>query len=706
MSDGVLKVALVGNPNSGKSTLFNVLTGLSQKIGNFPGVTVDKKIGYCKLSDSRSVQIIDLPGTYSLYPKSGDERIVMEALADKSNSAHPGLIVFVADASNLKRNLLLYTQVADLKIPIIIALNMMDLAKRFGIEISVDELSKKLGVQVVPISSSNKEGINQLKQAISYASKIPLQCDSIEIESIAPGLVQKIGKELMIDKPYVALQLAHQHEHFNFISKEQSNRIEEIQQEYSFHSQKAQATETIARYNFINEVLFDTLKVKIDGRKETFSNRIDKVLTHKIFGFVIFFAILFLIFQSIFAWSDYPMSLIEQLFVWLAGIGHQYLPEGVIANLLIDGVLAGLSGVLVFIPQIAILFAFISILEDTGYMSRVTFMMDKIMRKVGLSGKSVIPMIGGFACAVPSIMSARNIENWKDRMITIMVTPLITCSARLPVYALLISLVVPDKKVWGLINLQGIALMAMYVLSIVSAILVAWVMKQIIKSREQGYFIMELPVYRMPRWNNVLLTMYQKVKTFVFEAGKVIIAVSIILWVLASYGPSNKFELIEKQFQTLEYTIRYSAKQLERLEASAKLENSYAGMLGKTIEPVIKPLGFDWKIGIALITSFAAREVFVGTMATIYSVDADDNNMQSVREKMHSARNPDTGLPVFTTAVAFSLMMFYAFAMQCMSTIAVVYRETESWKWPAIQFLYMTVLAYVASFIVYELLSK
>ncbi len=700
-----LKVALVGNPNSGKSTLFNVLTGLNQKIGNFPGVTVDKKTGYCKLPDERIAQITDLPGTYSLYPKSRDERIVTEALADKSNSAYPDLIIFVADASNLKRNLLLYTQVADLKIPIIIALNMMDLAKRSGIDIAVDELASKLGVQVIPISARKAEGIDALKQAITYAGKIPLQVNSIEVEELAPQLIGKICSEMQVDIPYVALQLAHQHEQLDFLSTRQSDRIEEIEQEFSFHSQKSQAAETIARYSFINDVLFDTIRFKTDPRQETVSNRIDKVLTHKVFGFVLFFAILFLIFQSIFAWSAYPMSLIEQLFVWLANQGHQLLPAGVLTDLLLDGVLAGLSGVLVFIPQIAILFAFISILEDTGYMSRVTFMMDKIMRKVGLSGKSVVPLIGSFACAVPSIMSARTIENWKDRMITIMVTPLITCSARLPVYALLISLVVPDKKVWWFINLQGIVLMAMYMLSIVSAIIVAWVMKQIIRSRERGYFIMELPVYRMPRWNNIALTMYQKVKTFVFEAGKVIIAVSIILWVLASYGPSNRFEKIEKQFQSSSYTQKYPAPELERLQESAKLENSYAGILGKSIEPAIKPLGFDWKIGIALITSFAAREVFVGTMATIYSVDSDESNLESVREKMHHAQNPDTGLPVFTTATAFSLMIFYAFAMQCMSTIAIVYRETNHWKWPAIQFAYMTVLAYIASLITYQLLK-
>lgn len=700
-----LKVALVGNPNSGKSTLFNILTGLSQKIGNFPGVTVEKKEGLTNLPDGRVARIIDLPGTYSFYPKSRDERIVMDALADKTSPVHPHLIVFVADASNLKRNLLLFSQVADLRIPIIIALNMMDLASNAGIEIAVDELALKLGVQIVPISARKGVGIEQLKTAISQSSSIPTQFSSIDVTSLAPDLVHAIRRDLNIPYPYVALQLAHQHEQLSFLSADQSTRIDEIKNEFSFHSQQLQATETIGRYNFINDVLFDTVKLNSDPAKETTSNRIDNILTHRVFGFIIFFAILFLIFQSIFAWSEYPMSLIEGLFIWMTNIGHQHLPPGAFSDLMIDGVLAGLSGVLIFIPQIAILFAFISILEDTGYMSRVTFMMDKIMRKVGLSGKSIVPMIGGFACAVPSIMSTRNIENWKDRMITIMVTPLIACSARLPVYTLLISMVVPDQKVLGFINMQGIALMALYVLSIVSAILVAWVMKAIIKSRERGYFIMELPVYRMPRWNNVLLTMFRSVKAFVFEAGKIIIAVSIVLWVLSSYGPSNRFENIEKKYQSVSLNKEYTSREIDRMESSEKLENSYAGILGKIIEPVIKPLGFDWKIGIALITSFAAREVFVGTMATIYSVEADDSNLASVRDKMLSAENPETGLPVFTVAVAFSLMVFYAFAMQCISTVAIVYRETKSWTWPAIQFAYMTTLAYMASFVVYQLLK-
>jgi len=702
-----IRVALVGNPNTGKSTLFNVLTGLNQKIGNFPGVTVDKKVGYCTLPDSRIAEIIDLPGTYSLYPKSRDESIVFSVLADRSNELNPDLVIVILDATNLKRNLLLYSQVADLKIPVIIALNMMDMAKKADINIDVNVFAEKLGVPVVPISARKTEGIDQLKQAITFANKVALQQDSIDVETIAPQLINRIKQDINIDNTYFALQLAHQHETLTFLTKQQSDHIEDLEKEYSFHSQKAQGAETIARYNFINDLLYDTVKQKITAEDETLSNRIDKVLTHKIFGFIIFFGILIFMFQAIFAWSAYPMSLISDLFVWVQASLHHYLPAGPLTNLLVDGVIAGLSGVMVFIPQIAILFALISILEDTGYMSRVTFMMDKIMRKVGLNGKSVVPLIGGFACAVPSIMSTRTIENWKDRMITIMVTPLITCSARLPVYTLLISLVVPNKNVWWIFNMQGLALTAMYLFSLVSAVVVAWVMKHLLKARERGYFIMELPVYRMPRWNNVIHTMYDRAKTFVIQAGKVIIAVSVILWVLASFGPGKWMDSIDQKYKQPEFAAlqKTAPDSVQRMIASEKLENSYAGMLGHVIEPVIKPLGFDWKIGIALITSFAAREVFVGTMATMYSVNGDAEKMESVQQKMHSAKNTETGEPVFTLAVAMSLMMFYAFAMQCASTVAVVYRETKDWRWPAAQFAYMTVLAYVASFITYHVLK-
>ncbi len=700
-----MKIALVGNPNTGKSTLFNVLTGLNQKVGNFPGITVDKKSGFCKLPDGSEVLVTDLPGTYSLYPKSKDESIVFEILADKTHSHHPDLVVLVADATNLKRNLLLYTQVADLKIPVIIALNMMDLANESGISIDVDLLSRLLGVQIVPLSARKQDNIHRLKEALMYTSSVAVQNDTIRVQDIAPDLIRKISDELPVSTPYEALQLAHQHENLHYLSREQSDRIEEIEQEFSFHSQKAQASETIARYNYISSVLDRVLVNTHKPEEKTISDKIDKILIHRVWGGVIFLAILFVIFQAIFAWSEYPMSLIEDLFVWLEEQTRAVLPAGVFTDLLTNGILAGLSGVLVFIPQIAILFAFISILEDSGYMARVTFMLDKIMRKVGLSGRSVVPMIGGLACAVPSIMSARTIENWKDRMITIMVTPLVSCSARLPIYTVLISLVVPDTKVAGFISMQGIVLMSLYILSIVTAIIVAWVMKFLIKAREKGYFIMELPVYRMPRWKNVVLTMFEKVRAFVWEAGKVIIAISIILWVLATYGPADKREQILAKYETPEYTAKYSAEELDLHRSSELLEYSYAGYVGKSIEPAIRPLGFDWKIGIALITSFAAREVFVGTMATIYSVSSDEEHVSSVTEKMRNARNPQTGELVFTVDTSFSLMIFYAFAMQCMSTLAIVYRETRSWKWPAIQFVYMTALAYLSSLLVYQLLK-
>lgn len=701
----LIKIALVGNPNTGKSTLFNLLTGLNQKIGNFPGITVDKKLGYCKLPTGQQAEITDLPGTYSLYPKSKDESIVFEVLADQQNPSHPDLIVVIADATNLRRNLLLYTQVADLNIPVVLALNMTDMARKEGIHINVDQLSQRLGVQVVAISARSNTGLDQLKQAIGNATRIATQEKGADMRVLAADAIDEVKALLGTDNDYYALQLLHQHEH---LSRHDSryHEFEAIEKAHQFESSKLQAAETISRYRYLSTILSGVIEDTGTKKKFALSDRIDAVLTNRFWGFFIFLAILFFVFNAIFSWAAYPMDLIEESFAWLTSYGHEHLPPGLLTDLVLDGVVAGLGGIVIFIPQIAILFAFISILEDTGYMARVTFMMDKIMRKFGLSGRSVVPMIGSIACAVPSIMSARTIESWKDRIITIMVSPLVSCSARLPVYTLLISLIIPDEKVFGIISLQALTLMGMYLISIFAAIIVAFVMKLIIKAREKSYFIMELPVYRMPRWNNVLFTMYEKSKTFVFEAGKVIIAISIVLWVLASYGPSERFNSIEKKYAQIEIqkdSVQIST--LERDKAAEKLENSYAGILGQTIEPVIRPLGFDWKIGIALITSFAAREAFVGTMATIYSVDGGDENEGTIRDKMRVAVDANTGLPLFTFATGFSLMLFYAFAMQCMSTVAVVYRETKTWKWPVIQLVYMTVLAYVASLIAYQLLK-
>lgn len=697
-----VRIALVGNPNTGKSTLFNLLTGLNQKIGNFPGITVERKTGYFKLSNGTEVELTDLPGTYSLYPKSKDESIVFQVLADKNDPSHPDIIVVIGDVTNLRRNLLLYTQVADLGIPVVLALNMTDLAKKEGIIVDFDKLAERLGVQVVPIAARKGAGIEKLKEAISNTS-MATQLPGVDVLQFSEAAILAAQRELNIDCPYLALQILHQHQTLAILSPSQQESVNRIIEENKFVSSNLQAAETQFRYRYLSTTLTGITEDTSARKKFLITDRIDKIVTHKVWGFLIFIGILFFIFNAIFSWAAYPMSLIEKGFVWLADSGHTYLPVGIFANLLLDGILAGLGGIFIFIPQIAILFAFISILEDTGYMSRVTFMMDKIMRKFGLSGKSVVPMIGGLACAVPSIMSARNIENWKDRIITIMVTPLISCSARLPVYILLISLVVPSRSLWGIFSLQGLALMGMYLISTVAAILVAWVMKVIIRTKEKSYFIMELPVYRMPRWKNVIYTMYSKAKTFVVEAGKIIIAISIVLWVLASYGPGDRFERIEKKYAA-DTTIMTEAHRSAKI-ASEKLENSYIGIAGHAIEPVIRPLGYDWKIGIALITSFAAREAFVGTMATIYSVDGGDGDTNTIRERMGAARNPDTGLPIYTFATGFSLMLFYAFAMQCMSTVAIVYHETKGWKWPLIQLSYMTALAYIASFIAYQLLK-
>lgn len=696
----VARIALVGNPNSGKTSLFNQLTGLNQKVGNFPGVTVDKKTGTCQLSANYKVQIIDLPGTYSLYPKSLDERVIIDLLYDPASTHYPDLVIVTADASNLKRNLLLFTQLADLKIPAILALNMVDVAEKEGVKIDVPALHRGLGVPVIPMNARKGIGVAALKILMSQQlESTPFQFYTVP-DALKP-VVESIKSRFGLDNDYLALHYAHQYKSLKFLAAEDAAFIEELLQVYDFKSNVLQAEETIARYTYINELLLDVVRVERVEKEEKFSNRLDQVLTHKVFGYLIFFAVLFMVFQAIFTWASYPMDLIDEGVASLNGLIQENF-NGPLVNLLTEGIIAGLGGVLVFVPQIAILFAFIAILEETGYMARVTFMMDKIMRKFGLNGKSVVPLISGVACAVPAVMSARTIENWKDRMITIFVTPLMSCSARIPVYTVLIALVVPETYYFGFLNLQGLVLMALYLLGFLSAIFSALLLKVLLKARERSYFIMEFPVYKMPRWKNVGLTIVEKSKTFVFEAGKVIVAISVILWVLASYGPGNNFEVAAQKAKIEAKQQNLSETELENLISSHQLEVSYAGVIGRTMEPVIEPLGYNWKIGIALLTSFAAREVFVGTMSTIYSI-GEEENVTTIKSKLMMEKDKN-GNPFFTPARSFSLMIFYLFAMQCVSTLAVVRRETKNWIWPLAQLLYMSGLAYIMAFITYQML--
>ena len=701
MQPYVPKIALIGNPNSGKTSLFNQLTGLNQKVGNFPGVTVDKKTGYSQLTPKLKAQIIDLPGTYSLYPKSLDERVIIDLLYDPQSSHYPDLVIVTADASNLKRNLLLFSQLVDLQIPSVLALNMVDVAEQEGVKIDIPALHKELGVPVIPMNARRGVGIAALKIIMAQQLE-PTKVTFYEVPSELKPMLQHIKARFGLNNDYLALQYAHHYKSLKFLKEEDVTWLDEQLQQNDFHSITLQSNETVARYTRINEMLLDVVRVEKADKDEKFSNRLDQILTHKIYGYLIFFTILFLIFQAIFAWASYPMDLIDQGIANLNSLIQENF-EGPLVNLLTEGVIAGLGGVLIFVPQIAILFAFIAILEETGYMARVTFMMDKIMRKFGLNGKSVVPLISGVACAVPAVMSARTIENWKDRMITIFVTPLMSCSARIPVYTVLIALVVPEKYYLGFLNLQGLVLMGLYIIGFLAAIFSALLLKTILKARERSYFIMEFPVYKMPRWKNVCLTIIEKSKAFVFEAGKVIVAVSIILWVMASYGPGDNFEnareraLAEAQAQNL------TEVQTENLIASHQLESSYAGVVGRSIEPVIRPLGYDWKIGIALLTSFAAREVFVGTISTIYSI-GEEENVTTIKDKL-MAEKDENGDPFFTPARGFSLMIFYLFAMQCVSTLAIVRRETKSWTWPLAQLLYMSGLAYVMAFITYQAMS-
>ncbi|MFT3846142.1 MAG: ferrous iron transport protein B [Lacibacter sp.] len=701
-----LHIALVGNPNSGKTSLFNTLTGLNQKVGNFPGVTVDKKTGECKLSASLSAELIDLPGSYSLYPRRADEWVSYKVLMNQDEKVKPDVLLVVADASTLKRNLLFVSQIIDLKFPVVLALTMMDVAKKKEIAIDIKSLARELGIPVVPVNPRKNKGIVQLKKTLEEtALKLyrPPAFDFIPNKALATEAVTEVKDLLPHLSDYAAVHHLINHESFN-LDDDMQNRIEEVEQRNKVQHTRLQAEEIMQRYQRIKQIIQTSITEVSPVKKQLIAEKLDKVLLHKFWGYAILLSVLFLLFQSIFIIAQYPMDMIEIFFVKISNWFSSWLPQNMLSNLFINGVLAGLSGIFVFVPQIMILFGLITILEETGYMARIGFLTDKIMRKVGLNGKSVMPMISGFACAVPAIMSVRNIENQKERLLTILITPLMSCSARLPVYTILIALVIPQKLLFGFLSLQGLVMMALYLLSLLIAMIVAYVAKRFIHTKEKSFFILELPLYRHPRYKNVLLTMIEKGKIFVFDAGKIIMIISLLLWVLSSYGPKENMRKVTEEYEQLIAANPSQLHTLEKEKQAALLQNSYAGVMGKYIEPVIRPLGYDWKIGIALITSFAAREVFVGTMATLYSVDSDGGDEQTLRQKMHAAVKPD-GTKVYTLATGVSLLLFYLLAMQCMSTLAVVKRETRSWKWPAIQLVYMTGLAYLLSLIAYQLLK-
>jgi len=649
-------------------------------------------------------EVIDLPGTYSLYPKRMDEWVSYKVLLNQDNEIKADVVVVVADASNLKRNLLFCTQIIDLKVPVVIALTMMDMAKRKGIKIDTDALERELGVPVVPVSPRKNKGIDGLKKAIEQTAqnlyKSPAR-DLVNNKSLAPAAIEDIQNAFPSLSDYTAIHYLINHESFDLPKNEQET-IEKVEEKNNFNPTKTQAEEILMRYGRIKHIMQQAVSEPDPLQKKIFTERLDNLLLHRVWGYVILLAVLFLLFQCVFWIAQYPMDWIEIGFAELSGGLSSVLPDNRWTDLLINGVLAGLSGILVFVPQIMILFGLITLLEDTGYMARISFLSDRLMRSVGLNGKSVMPMISGFACAVPAIMSARNIENRKERLLTILITPLMSCSARLPVYTILIGLVIPKTYLLGFLGVQGLVMMGLYLLGLVMALIVSYVAKWFINIKERSFFILELPTYRSPRWNNLIPTMISKAKIFVFDAGKVIMVISLILWGLSSFGPGRSMQRVTERYEQLKTQPGANHAQLNKELSTAKLESSYAGILGKTIEPVITPLGYDWKIGIALITSFAAREVFVGTMATLYSVGDDDADGLVLKEKMKAAKRPD-GTPVFNLASGLSLMIFYVFAMQCMSTLVIVKKETKTWKWPIIQLIYMTGLAYVMSWIVYQI---
>ena len=650
-----MKIALFGNPNTGKSSVFNLLTGLRQQVGNFAGSTVDKREGLLAIGKAKH-SITDFPGAYSVYPRSKDEKIVYDLLTNKNQEIYPDAALFVVDAANLERNLLFFTQVYDLNIPLILVLNMWDLTAKRKIEIDIEKLQEAFaGVQIVTSNARLGFGKTRIIQAIQ----------NINLEA---------RRSFFINDYLIA----------------------------EINDQEKQITETTLRYQKIKKLIYEVEKIN-EVKTDVFSRKIDKIIVHPIWGYAIFIVVLLIIFQFIFSFASIPMELIDGIFTNFAAHTSQILPTGVFNNLICHGIIPGIGGVVVFIPQIALLFFFIAILEETGYLARVVFIMDRLMRPFGLNGKSVVPLMSSVACAIPAVMATRTISNWKERMITIFVAPFMSCSARIPVYTLLISLVIPKIYYFGFINLQGFVLFSLYSLGLIAVLLVSFIMKFIIRSEEKGFLLLELPSYKNPRWTNIGISIIEKIKLFIFDAGKVILAISIILWALASYGPGNSIEETLVKTKELKSFSDLNEVEKERELASVKLEASYIGRMGKFIEPVISPLGYDWKIGISLITSFAAREVFVGSLATIYAVQDDGATKTRLIDRLKRDRN-SKGEKTYTLASGVSLMVFYVFAMQCMSTLAVVKRETNSWKWPLIQLLVMGIMAYLAAFLAFQLL--
>lgn len=695
-----INVALIGNPNTGKTSVFNALTGLNQKVGNYPGITVEKKEGICKLPRGVKAHIIDLPGTYSLNASSLDENVVIELLLNKNDKDFPDIAVVVTDVENLKRNLLLFTQIKDLEIPTLLVINMADRMRYKGISLNIEYLESQLQTKIALISTRKKEGIDNLKHLIANYKEVSVT-PCLKASDIDKEYFENLQKAFPNQLLYKLWLVITQDVNFGKTDRNEIEAVADFKTKSKADLKRLQQKETIKRYQFINNALKEGQTIDVSQAKDLRS-KLDRVLTHKIWGYFIFFIILLTIFQAIYDWSSVPMDFIDSAFASLSEWTKNQLPQGAFTNLLSEGIIPGLGGIVIFIPQIAFLFLFISVLEESGYMSRVVFLMDRVMRRFGLSGKSVVPLISGTACAIPAIMATRNIESWKERLITILVTPFTTCSARLPVYLIIISLVIPEGRFLGL-GYQALTLMLLYFLGFAIAVLSAYILNKVLKIKSKTFFVVEMPNYKLPMFKNVALTVLEKTKSFVFGAGKIILAISIILWFLASYGPGDNFNNAETIVKTEYASQQLSEEEISQHIASYKLEHSYIGITGRAIEPVIRPLGYDWKIGIAIVSSFAAREVFVGTLATIYSVGNDDE--ATIKNRMAAEVNPILGGPLFNFASGISLLLFYAFAMQCMSTLAVVKKETNSWKWPTLQLVIMSGFAYIVALIAYQFLK-